>query len=391
MMPRMFVIVGDGPAGFHAAKAIRESDEAADILMITQEDMLPYNRPMLTKALEQSLPESRLLIKNKEWYQQSRVEVDTGLRVTRIDCDNRLVYLDDGSQVSYDKLIYALGARNHRPPIEGAELPHVFSIRSIADAEALRQSLPGVRRAVIIGGGVLGLEAAWSLHRAQIDVHIVEFLPRLMARQLDEMASIKLQAHIEGFGIGLHCGASTRRITQDSVVLADGTSLPVDLVIISAGVKPNAELARDAGLAVDSGVLVNARLQTSDPDIYAAGDCVQIPGVLSGIWAQAVRMGECAGRNAAGDGQDFQAKTSAMTLQAFDTSVFAIGDNGYEQGQTYETLRLEGAQGKMETLYFKDGRLVGVIVLGDLKRIGFYTKAVEEGRSETSLRQELQA
>ncbi|MHC1785598.1 MAG: NAD(P)/FAD-dependent oxidoreductase [Christensenellales bacterium] len=388
-VPKMFVILGDGPAGFHSAKAIRERDAAADLLMITQESMYPYNRPMLTKALEQALPESRLLIKNKEWYRQSRVEVATQVQVTRIDLARKLVYLDDGSQVSYDRLIYALGARNSLPPIPGADLPHVFSIRSIADADALRASLPGVRQAVIIGGGVLGLEAAWSLHRAGISVDIVEFMPRIMARQLDAEASRMVSGLVESHGIRVRCAAQTEQITAQEVRLKDGTRLPCGLVIISAGVLPNSELARDAGLRTDRGVLVDAFLGTKDPDVYACGDCVQIPGVLSGIWAQAVRMGECAGANAAGERQVFQAKTAAMTLQAFDSSVIALGDNGYDSGKSYTCLRLKGEEGTAETFYFVDGRLVGVIAIGDLKRLGYFTKAVEEGRSEESVRGEL--
>ncbi len=385
-----YLVLGGGPAAFNAAKAIRELDGTASVALITDEGLAPYNRPLLTKALEQDLPEKRLLIKDASWYQEQRIDLMLNTAVTQIDTKAKQVTLSDGNTLPYDKLIYALGARCSMPPIPGSDLPHVFTIRNLADALALQARLPGCRRAVVIGGGVLGLEAAWSLHRAGLEVDVLEFMPRIMQRQLDVESSALLKRLVERFQVQVHLPTSAAQITPHSVVLADGRELAADLVVISAGVKANLEVAQQAGIACDRGVLIDQYMRTSAPDVYACGDCAQMAGQVTGVWAQAVAMGMHAGRNAAGLEEAYEGRLTAMTLQAFETSLYALGDNGYNPEQHYTTTSPIDEDNHIQRHYLVDNVLKGVIEIGDIKRLRYFTNAVQEGKTEDQVRQDLQ-
>ncbi|NLD51468.1 MAG: NAD(P)/FAD-dependent oxidoreductase [Clostridiales bacterium] len=385
-----YLVLGGGPAAFNAAKSIREMDGAASITLVTDEGLPPYNRPLLTKALEQDLPEKRLLIKDAAWYQEQRIDLRLNTAVTGINTGAKQVSLPDGATLPYDRLIYALGARCSVPPIPGSDLPHVFTIRNLADVRALQARLPGCSHAVVIGGGVLGLEAAWSLHRAGLEVDVLEFMPRIMQRQLDEESSALLQRLVERFDVQVHLPASAAQITEHSVALADGRQLSADLVVISAGVKANIEIAQQAGIACDRGVLIDQYMRTSAPDVWACGDCAQLPGQVTGVWAQAVAMGTHAGRSAAGIQEPYEGKLTAMTLQAFETSLYALGDNGYDPGQTYTTVSPINEDTHLQRHYLVDHVLKGVIEIGDIKRLRYFTQAVQEGKTEDQVQRELQ-
>ncbi len=375
---RKYLILGGGAAGLEAARAIRARDKTGGITIITDEKYLPYNRPMLTKAMLSDFSADQMAVEPASWFEENQIYVVTDTKVTAIDPEKKEVTCGDMKMV-YDKLIYALGARCFVPPLPGADLPKVVAIRSIEDTDKVKAMLPDVKNVVVIGGGVLGLEAAWVLRRAKKEVTVVEFAPKLMERQLNASASDMLQKIIEGTGIKVLTGASTDKITEAGVTLKDGRELPAELVIVSTGVRGNLDVAQAAGIEIGRSILVNEKMETNVPDIYAAGDCAEYKGVNYALWSQSVEQGKVAGANAAGDDLAYETVDGALTFNGMGTSLFAIGDSGKDPKKVYRTVEISDARKKQYEKYtFVNNRLVGVILLGDTSRLAELTMKVKD-------------
>jgi flavorubredoxin/NADPH-dependent 2,4-dienoyl-CoA reductase/sulfur reductase-like enzyme len=376
-----FVIIGGGPGAHFAAEAIRARNETASIQLITAEDHLPYNRPMLTKALLQNMANDRLAIEDRAWYDERRIQLAFGTTVQSIDPAAHQVVTDKGS-FGYDKLIYALGARCFIAPIPGADKPHVQSIRSIADCERVQALARNAKRAVVIGGGVMGLESGWELRMAGIDVTVLETSAGLLAKQLDDAGSALLLTIAEKAGVHVITNAKITEIADDGVVLADGTRCAADLVIMSTGMRGNIAIAQAAGLATDRLIQVNERMETSAADVYACGDCAEFQGQPQAFWAQAAETGRIAGANAAGEELSYEAIGSSLSINAMNTSIFALGVNGKEPGAQYRTVEMRDTQRlSYEKYYFRNNRLAGVILIGDTSKMAELTRAVTDGAS----------
>jgi NAD(P)H-nitrite reductase large subunit len=232
---------------------------------------------------------------------------------------------------------------------------------------------------VVIGGGVLGLGAAWELSKSGCSVAVLEALPTLMPRQLDAAAASMLTGIAQAKGLKLVTNAKVAGITEDSVVLADGQSFKADLVIVSCGVKANVKIAAEAGITADRAVLVDDHMRTNVDGIYACGDSASFLGVNYALWEQAVEMGRIAGANAAGDDVAYSPVSGALTFNGLGTSLFAVGDNGKDPSKKYRTVELSDQQRKSyEKYYFINNRLSGVILLGDVSKMAEVTEAVEK-------------
>lgn len=321
---KRYFILGGGIAALSAAKAIRETDRSGLIVMLSGEDALPYYRPALTKQLLEPIAAEDIAVKKPAWYDAPGRDIVTlnGRRVSAIDVDKKTVTLQDGNVFTWDKLVYALGARCFIPPFEGSDQPNVIAVRDVKDAARVRELAKSARTAVVIGGGVLGLEAAWALHQGGLAVSVVEFDARVMARQLDAETSEQIARAMKDHGVKLCTCASAARYDAQGLHLADGRTLPADLVIVSAGIRANAEIAGAAGIRVDRKVIVDDRMQTSAPDVYAAGDCASC-GVSYGLWLEAKEMGRVAGVNAAGGEARYQAKTPPVHFSGFGLDINA--------------------------------------------------------------------
>ena len=255
----------------------------------------------------------------------------------------------------------------------------MVSIRIIEDARKVQTMLGRVKDAVIIGGGVLGLEAAWALKRAKINVTVVEHGEKLMLRQLNAAASDLLQSIVERAGVRVLTSSDTEKICEDHIVLTDGTVLPAQLVIVSTGVRGNLDAARDAGIAIGRSILVNERMETNLPDIYAAGDCAEYNGVNYALWSQSVEQGKTAGANAAGDDAVYETVDGALSFNGMGTSIFAIGDHGSDPARKYRTVELRDERRSQYQKYtFENNRLVGVILVGDTSTLAEMTQKVKE-------------
>ena len=382
----LYAIIGGGAAGLNAAKAIRERDKTGSIYMLSNEAYPAYNRPMLTKSLVAGLDAEQIAVQEASWYEENNVCLLLGKNVVSIDTEKKEIHTDDGAKFKYTKLIYALGSECFIPPIQGADQPEVIAIRRLSDTQKVTELLPQTKEAVVIGGGVLGLEAAWELKKARCKVTVLELAPRLMGRQLDEGAGEMIKAVSEAQGITIHTGVQIEAIEGDGHVtgvrLGDGRVFPAQLVIVSCGVRANVAVAKAAGIETDRAVVVNSRMETSAADVYACGDCAQYQGINYAIWPQAVEEGKTAGANAAGETLEYTGVPAALTFHGMNTALFAIGDNGSHPDLVYRTVEFKDmARKQYEKYYFRNNRLCGAILIGDVSRMGEMTEAVEKRAS----------
>lgn len=279
---KRIVIVGTGQGGFQAAASLRQEGFAGEILLLGEEPGLPYQRPPLSKAYMADGEGDRLLLKPAAFYERAGITLAERTRVTAIDRAAAEVVTEAGDRHPYDHLILATGARNLRPPIPGQEAEGVLELRTLADAARIRARLGTARRAIVIGGGFIGLEFAAMARAAGVEVTVLEATPRLMGRALSPAMSAHFLAAHRAMGTDVRLGAAARQIeAADGVVTGVSTAetgtLPGDLVLIACGVRPNVELAAAAGLATDNGITVDEELRTSDPAISALGDAASFP------------------------------------------------------------------------------------------------------------------
>lgn len=381
-----YVILGNGAAGLSAAKAIRERDKTGSVIMISNEAYPTYNRPMLTKSMVAELDAKEILVEPEAWYQENNIHLLLEKEVTGIHTDKKEITLSDGTALKYTKLIYALGSECFVPPIPGTDKPEVVAIRRMSDIEKIEAMLDRVQNVVVIGGGVLGLEAAWELKKNRKQVVVLEAAPQIMGRQLDEGASQMLTDISRCNGIDIHAGVQIASIEGESSVtgvkLADGREFPAELVIVSAGVRANVGAAKNAGLDINRGIVVNADMSTSDENIFACGDCAEYEGINYAIWPQALEQGKVAGANAAGDALTYTTVSAGLSFHGMNTGLYAIGDNGKNPNLIYRTVEFKDMGRKQyEKYYFLNNRLCGAILIGDTSKMAFVTEAVEQKKT----------
>lgn len=376
-----FLILGNGIAGLSAAEAIRVRNKTCSIVMVTNEDYLTYNRPMLTKSLLAGFTSEQIAVYDKKWYEENNIYVVTGKTVEKIDTANKEVFANDGFTLKYDKLIYAMGSECFIPPIKGVDKENVVSIRRLSDTDNIKEKIKSVKNIAVIGGGVLGLEAAWELSKSKANVTVIEIADRIMPRQLDEKASEILLEKINKVGIDVKLGASIECIEGNEKVtgvkLATGEVILAELVIVSSGVRANIAVAKDAGIETDRAIIVDSSMRTNVEDVFACGDCAQYEGINYAVWAEALEMGKVAGTVACGDTASYENIIPSLAFNGMATSVFSIGDNGTNNNLKYKTAEFyDKAKGTYEKYYFVNNLLRGGILIGDVRGIVKLTEAV---------------
>lgn len=373
------IVVGSGIAGLSACDEIRKRNKACTIELISDEDVFCYNRPMLTKGILSEFDALNFFTKQLDWYQENDIKLTLNTKVTSIDTKNKKLQLSDGQERAYDKLILATGAECNMPPIKGAQCSNVYSIRKLADANKIREQISHINDIAVIGGGVLGLEAAWEFSRAGKNVTILEVSDALMKNQLDAQASQLLKEGAEKSGIKVLTQVKIDQITESGVDLADGTKVSGQMVIISAGIKPNAAVAVEAGIDGDRWINVNDKMETSVKDVYACGDVAMCNGKSVGIWSQGLEMGKVAGANATGDNVTYHPVTPSNSYSGMGLDLFAIGDNGKKEGVNYKSVQLsDPAKGIYKVLYFLNNRFTGGILIGDVTQGAKLLKGYEK-------------
>lgn len=373
-----FVIVGSGIAGVAAAEEIRRIHPSASIVMVGEETALPYYRPSLSKELLLPQVGDRFTLHPPEWYSKKGIFLLSGRQVTRILPRAKQVELADGEVLHYDKCILATGSRSAVPPIEGYTLPGVFTLRTLADFETIAQHIRPDLRAVVIGGGVLGLESAWQLYLGGCHVTVLEAAESLLAGRVEKEISDRLIRIASARGVDIRTGVRISRLEGEERIcriILPGEYLGADLLLFCCGSRPRTELAQEAGLEVDRGILVNSRMMTGKYGIYACGDCAQIGQDGCGMWNTAENMGHFAGRNAAGEDALYHPCPTPLWMDAFGTRLFATGDCGTGS----KTCRVE-REDSGSALYYHDEKLVGAVLLGDTSQASALLRAIDGGK-----------
>lgn len=380
---RRYIIAGGGIAALSAAEAIRRRDQTGTIVMVSAEDCLPINRPMLSKNMTiAARVKDSLLVKQPEWFQENNIEIRLSACITAIDPAEKTVVFSDGGSLPYDKLVYALGAECFVPDIPGREQNGVFTIRHLSDVLELWSCLPRAKTAVVIGGGVLGLESAAELKKARLAVTVLEMAPKLMSRQLDNETSARLIKVGADYGVKILTGINITGIegsgTVNGVKLDDGTVIPADIVVISCSVRPNTELAAAAGAAYGRAISVTPYMETNLPDIYACGDCAEFEGINFQLWAEAAEQGRIAGANAAGDRVKYAPIPYGVSFEGMNTSLYAIGDVG-KGDKIYRLVEFRNEiENTVYKYWFSGNCLCGGILYGKTDQIQSLTDALIE-------------
>ena len=358
--PKNIVIVGGGAAGFAAAEMLRRRGFDGGITMLSNDDAPPVDRPNLSKDyLAGSAPEDWLPLKPDDFYADNHIDLRTRTEVTGIDVKTRRVMVAGKPDVAYDRLLLATGAEPVKLTIPGANQPHVHTLRTLHDSRAIIAAAKNARRAVVIGASFIGLEAAASLRSRDVEVHVVAPEATPMARVLGaEMGDFVRKLH-EQHGVVFHLEESVTGIGRDSVDLKSGRTLKADLVVVGVGVRPRLALAEKAGLAMDRGVAVNAYLETSAPDVFAAGDIARWPDTYLGEkirvehWVVAERQGQTAARNMLGMKEVFDA-VPFFWSQHYDVPINYVG-----HAEQWDETKIEGSiESKDCVVRYKRGGMV---------------------------------
>ncbi len=357
---RRLVVVGTGMAGLAVVEEVLRRDAAWRVTMLGEERGPAYNRMLLSKLLAGEVGAGEIELRPRAWYDQRGIDLRDGCPAVAIDTAARAVTDARGDAHAYDALVVATGSRPFVPPVRGAERAHAFRTRADVDVLA-----GGGRRAVVLGGGLLGLEAAAGLRARGVHVTVVEAAPNLMGRQLDSAAAAMLGAALARRGIATHAGRLATEISAEAVVLDDGTVLPADNVVIAAGVRPETVLARAAGLPVARGIEVDDALRAGAPGVWAVGECAEHRGTVYGLWAPLAAQARVAGAAIAGDPAGFHGAVSATTLKVAGIDLYAGGRAQAQEGDDEVVLR-DTRRGVYRKLVVRGDRLVGAVLLGDV-------------------------
>jgi len=365
------LIVGNGMAGTLAAKTVRELDREVDIDIFGEERHAYYPRPNLIEFVAGRLPYEKLFAFPENWNVRQRIGIRLGERIVKLRPEDRTAESADGGTFPYDALLLASGARAALPAIEGTGRKGVFVMRTLDDALAILDYLRDHGRVAVLGGGLLGLEIARALRIRGAEVQVVEFFDRLLPRQLDPAAAAVLKVQIEKTGISVRLGAVSREILGGAEVrgirFESGDEIEADLIIAAAGVKPEVGLAKDAGLAVERGVIVDDRLRASRPGIFAAGDVAEHQGRVYGIIPASFEQARAAAYNMLGLDMPYGGTVPSNTLKVAGLHVTSVGEVNPD-GRGYEILvRTSPDEGLYKKIILKEGRLVGAIWMGTKK------------------------
>ncbi|MEA2879425.1 MAG: nitrite reductase large subunit [Hyphomicrobiales bacterium] len=392
-MSEPLVVIGNGMA------AARFADELSAcalgryaVAVVGAEPRLAYNRVLLSSVLAGEVASSDIELKPQRWWRDRGITLRYGCRATSIDTKARSVTLADGASLEFSKLVFATGSQPIRPAIPGMSLPGVITFRDINDIHTIWHRAGAGDRVVVIGGGLLGLEAAYGLAKAGAHVTLLHLMDRLMERQLDRQAAAMLRRAVEAMGVEIVLKADTAEISGkdrvDGVVLKDGRTIEADAVVVAIGIRPSADLARDAGIAINRGIVVDDALETNIAGIHAIGECAEHRGICYGLVEPAHEQARVLADYLTGRAARYPGSVLAANLKVSGVNVFSAGDFLGSAG-TEEIVLSDPGLGVYKKLVIADGRLTGAVLFGDTADGLWYLDLIRSGASIESIRDDL--
>lgn len=400
MQKQKLVVIGNGMAPGRALERLLETvPDAYEITIFNAEPRVNYDRIMLSPVLSGEKSFEEIVIHGDGWYVEHGITLYKGHRITSIDRAAKTVTSEHGVSAAYDKLVIATGSLPIVIPVPGHQLAGVLTYRDLDDVEAMLLAARSGGRAVVIGGGLLGLEAAAGLKEQGMDVTVLHLMPTLMERQLDASAGYLLQKAVEARGIDVVTRANTKEIVATectdgprrvkAVRLDDGTEIAADIVVMAVGIRPNAALAKAAGLAVNRGIVVDAAMRTSDPDIFALGECAEAAGQVFGLVAPLYEMANVLAAQLAGNAEArFVASATATKLKVTGINLFSAGDFAEAPGREEIVLR-DAARNVYKRLVIEGNKLVGIVMYGETEDGAWFFDLLRRGRDVSELRDTL--
>jgi NAD(P)H-nitrite reductase large subunit len=396
---KRYLIIGSGPAALSAIETIRKRDLTSEILLLSEEPYPPYSRPLISYLLAGKIEEERIYFKGQDFYERYDVTAYLGERADGLNTKEGMVYTSKDNRFSYDKLLIATGGRPIIPPVEGRDLEGIFTFTKLDDVKEIRKYLEEKKaeKAVVIGGGLIGLKATEALMELGIKITIVELADRILGLTLDKKASSILQSALEREGVRVITGNTAQELRGrekvEEVVLRSGEVIPTDIVLFAIGVSPAVDFLSESELKVNRGVLVNERMETNIPNIYAAGDVVELDNILMGrkqviaIWPNASDGGKVAGENMLGGENEFRGSFPMNSIEICGIPTISMGITEPEN-QDYEVL-IKEKEGEYKKIVIKDGRIIGAVFVGNIDRVGIYCGLIKEGMDVSGFKERL--
>jgi nitrite reductase (NADH) large subunit len=389
---KRILIIGNGVSGINVASNLRKSDRDIEIEIFTDESYHYYPRPRLIDLLADRITLEEIFFYRETWYRENNINVHLSSTVNEILPDEKRIVLAGGKTFSYDVLVLANGAKPSLPPIDGVDKSGVFSIRWLDDVLNLKERVKKSGEIVVIGGGLLGLEIASAIQSSGIKVKVIEILPWLLPRQLDETGGRLLKKILESRGLEVYVNSATEKILGDGeisgVVTKDGRIFRCNTIVVSAGIKSNIDLAKNCGLNTNRGIIVDNYLRTSRSEIYALGDVAEWEGRIYGIIPPALDQAKVVASNILGETVEYKGTVPSNILKVAGIDLFSIGTIDKTEG--YEVISsLDEDTGIYKKFVIDDGKIIGAILLGDRRNALYIERVVKEGRDISRYKEDI--
>ncbi len=378
-----YVIIGNGVAGDSAAGIIKQKDPGGEVTIFTFENYPFYYRPRLIEYVAGKATLEKITLHNYEWYKSQDINLRMSTRVSSVDAQKQTVIDENGTVTPYDRLLLAYGAKCFIPPIKGVDtLKNCFSLKNVKDADNIAACAKKSKKAIIIGGGILGIEVAHAIAQLGCEVIVIDQSAKVLSRQLDEGGSKLLEKMLNDKKINFLLNENTESMEQTEegikISLRSGKTLLTDMAVISAGVRPTFELAGSAGIKTNMGIIADNHMQTSVKNIYTAGDVCEHNGRLYGLWMPSKEQGEAAGANMAGEAFEYTGSMPSHKLKVAGIDLVSMGNI---TGRDTSNEIVKKDSGVYKKAFIENGKIVGSIMVGDISGDAQITKAIKTGAS----------